>query len=96
MQGCSPRDHGLEHSRPILCDLGLGLERQGLGLGLDTYGLGLGLGLEGSVSKSFRTSCVLHLCVVRCGHISNWHLYHQMPLSRTSSTMSSLSLYVIL
>jgi len=72
MQGCSPRDRGLglecsrsrEHSRPILCGLGLGLERQGLGLGLDTYSLGLGLGLEGSVSKSFKTSCVCR-CVTR-------------------------------
>ena len=40
MQGCSPR----EHSRPLLCGLGLGL-------GLDTYGLDLGsrsriIGLE--------------------------------------------------
>ena len=47
MQGCSPR----EHSRPLLCGLGLGLERRGLGLGLDTYGLDLGsrsriIGLE--------------------------------------------------
>ena len=43
MQGCSPR----EHSRPLLCGLGLGL-------GLDTYGLGL----EGSVSNIFKTSTV--------------------------------------
>jgi len=78
-----------EHSRPSLRGLGLGI-------GLDIYGLGLGLGLEGSVSKSFQTSCVRHLCIVRCSPISNWRLRHQMPLSRTSSAMSSSSLYVIL
>ena len=45
--------------------LGLGLESEGLGLslGLDTYGLGLGLVLEGSDSKSFKTSCVCR-CVI--------------------------------
>ena len=87
-----------EHSRPSLRGLGLGigLERQGLGLDLDIYDLGLGLGLKGSVSKSFKTSCVRHLCVIRCSHISNWRLRHQMPLSRTSSAMSSSSLHVIL
>jgi len=55
--------------------------------------------LEGWVSKRFKTSCVRHLCtvcIVRCSHISNWRLHYQMPLSRTSSAMSSLSLYVIL
>ena len=30
-------------SRPLLCGLGLGLERQGLSLGLASAGLGLGL-----------------------------------------------------
>ena len=51
MQSLRPRYRSREHSRPLLCGLGLGLEtqglglkRQGLGFGLDRQGLGLGLG----------------------------------------------------
>jgi len=49
MLSSRPWSRSREHSRPLLCSLGLGL-------GLDTYGLGL----EGSVSNIFKTSSLLN------------------------------------